>query len=531
MENEVNEARPALGHPALLLIVAGIVGLLADALLYGQGVGVGWALFLLLLPGALLFLGAAEGRKPRWGQLLPVLGTYGFFAAMQAVHADPALAALNFAACVALLGLLARLYLGGTLLDLGFGQILGGAFRLLGAATWSAAPVWVRALACVRTSETGKKSGLGVARGLVLALPVLLVLVPLLASADPRFGQLLEHLLGSLLPKNLEEVVGRTVLTLFAIWLIGGGLAWTLSRAPDVPRSLREAENHPLGFLEGVTVLGVVALVFGTFLGLQASYLFGGDARVQSVPGLTYSDYARRGFTELVLVATLTAALVEGLRAVVKREGVVQTRVFSGLATAGVGMTLVLLASAWQRMAAYEAAYGATATRIWVDAFIVWLGLVLLWLAATLWRSPLSHRFALGGLACAMGFGVTVNLLRPERLAATHNLTRPRALENIAVSSENADIALLAWRKLPPGQSKTDLANKLSGQLDGDITMRWPSWNFARGVSRASLLSSERELRARVAEARRRVEQEQAAESERLAREAERRTKLAKAKR
>ena len=36
-ENE--NARPTLGHPALLLIVAGVVGILADALLFGQASG------------------------------------------------------------------------------------------------------------------------------------------------------------------------------------------------------------------------------------------------------------------------------------------------------------------------------------------------------------------------------------------------------------------------------------------------------------------------------------------------------------
>ena len=524
MENEVN-TKPALGHPALLLIVAGIAGLLADALLYGQGVGIGWALFLLLPPGALLLLGAAEGRRPRWGQLLPLLISYGFFAVMQAIHADPALAALNFAACVVLLGLMARLYAGGTLLDLGFGQILGGAFRLFGAATWHAAPVGARVLAGVKTSETGKKSGLGVARGLLLAVPVLVVLIPLLASADPRFGKLLENLAGSLLPKNLEEVVGRTALTLFAIWLIAGGLAWTLSKAPDAPRNLGDAESHPLGFLEGVTVLGVVALVFGAFLGLQASYLFGGDARVQSVPGLTYADYARRGFGELVAVATLTAALVEGLRAIVKRESVAQTRIFSALSTASIGMTLVMLSSAWQRMAAYEAAYGATSTRIWVDAFIVWLGVVLLWLAATLWRSSLSHRFALGGLACAVGFGVTVNLLRPERLAAAHNLDRPKQLASIRATEETADLALRALPRLPfEGMAEWRIEQFRAIQRDGKKAA-WPSWNLARARGVQAVDAAEPMLRARAAEVQRLTEI-----ARRRNEEAERRAKLAKAK-
>ena len=444
---------------------------------------------------------------------------------MQAIHADPLLATLNFAACFILLGLIARLYVVGSLLDLGFGQILGGAFRLFGASTWHAAPVGARVLANVKTSETGKRSGLGVARGLLLALPVLVVLIPLLASADPRFGQLLERMVGGLIPKNLGELVGRTILALLTSWLVAGGLAWTLSKSSDAPRSLRDAALHPLGFVEGVTVLGVVLLVFGTFLGLQASYLFGGDARVQAVPGLTYADYARRGFGELVAVAMLAAALIEGLRAVVKREGATQMRVFATLSTVTIGMTLVMLASAWQRMAAYEAAYGATATRIWVDAFLVWLGVVLLWLTITLWRMPWSHRFAVGGLLCALGFGVTVNLLRPERLAAAHNLTRPKALGSIRPQEENADFALQALERHPAEGSYDWRAEQLRAiQLEGRKAA-WPSWNLARARAVRSVDAAEPMLRARAAETQRLLELVR-----RRNEEAERRAKLAKAK-
>ena len=512
MENEnQNNAAPALRHPALLLTVAGSAALLADALLFGQGAGIGWALFLLVLPGALLLLGAGEARRPRWSRLLTLLIPYGFFAVMLAMHADPALAALNFAACFVLLGLIARLYAGGSLTDLGFGPLASATFRLLGAASWSASPLAGRVLAGVRAQGGVKKSGLGVARGLLLALPALVVLIPLLAAADPRFGQLLERAAGSLIPRDFGERVGRGILTLGAAWCLAGGLAWTLSRCAGAPKTFRSDDRNPLGFVEGVTVLGVVALVFGAFLGLQASYLFGGQDWVRKVPGLTCAEYARSGFGELVAVAALAAALIEGLRAFVRRESVLQSRIFAALSTALVGMTLTMLASAWQRMAAYEASFGSTSTRIWVDAFIVWLGMVLLWLAATLWRASLSRRFAFGCLICALGFGATVNVFPPERVAAARNLARPNGFKDVRFSGEEtADLTLIALRKTPLQGGYDWHAERLLDCLKDARTGAWPSWNLSRARILHALAPAEAELRARIAETDRLAREQEA---------------------
>lgn len=486
--------KPTITRPALLLSLAVLLGVGADVLLYGQAIGLGWALFLLLLPGALLLIGGVEGRAIAWKQLGPVLLVHLFFASMLAIRADPALTALNLAACFVLLGLMVYVFIGGSLADLGLKEILGSPFKSLIDATWQAAPVVQDVSQRFKTSETSRQRGFSVLRGLLLTLPVLIVLVPLLASADPRFGQLLEKAFSGFLPKNLDERMPRFFWTLLGIWLVAGGLVGALLRVPSEARPVRAAAENPLGFIEGAIVLGSVTTVFGAFLGLQVSYLFGGHTRVQNVPNLTYAQYARHGFGELVVVATLTAALIGGLRAGVRRLGW-QEKAFSGLSTVNLLMTQVLLVSAWQRMAAYEQAYGATAMRIWVDTFIAWLGLVLLWLIGTLWVESWSRRFVAGGLVCALGFGITINLLNPQRLAVVRNLTHARMPE-VKVTTATADLALSAWRRAPAGWQRERLAWELWSNLGKNETMRWQSWSWERAQARASLLLAEQELAA-----------------------------------
>lgn len=57
-----------------------------------------------------------------------------------------------------------------------------------------------------------------------------------------------------------------------------------------------------LGFVELSIVLGSVVTLFTIFVVMQFQYFFGGHTNI-NVEGFTYSEYARRGFGELVTVA------------------------------------------------------------------------------------------------------------------------------------------------------------------------------------------------------------------------------------
>jgi hypothetical protein len=64
-------------------------------------------------------------------------------------------------------------------------------------------------------------------------------------------------------------------------------------------------EKRPisLGAIEAGVMLGLLDLLFLAFVAVQVRYFFGGSALVQATTGLTYAEYARRGFFELVTVA------------------------------------------------------------------------------------------------------------------------------------------------------------------------------------------------------------------------------------
>ena len=66
------------------------------------------------------------------------------------------------------------------------------------------------------------------------------------------------------------------------------------------------ADRAPLrlGAVEAATILLVVDALFAIFVTLQLAWLFGGRDTL-AMTGLTYAEYARRGFFDLVIVAVL----------------------------------------------------------------------------------------------------------------------------------------------------------------------------------------------------------------------------------
>ncbi|VAW30854.1 hypothetical protein MNBD_CHLOROFLEXI01-4045, partial [hydrothermal vent metagenome] len=210
--------------------------------------------------------------------------------------------------------------------------------------------------------------------------------------------------------------------------LLAGGLAFALTRRAidDEQGRLEQVLTvlprvFSIGFIETSTILILVSMLFASFVAIQFTYLFGGVANVTEA-GYTFADYARRGFFELLTVAILTMLLVLGLNWLARRESKGQIRLFNGLGSLLIGLVLVMLVSAWRRMALYEAAFGYTELRLIVYVCMAWLAVTLLWFLLTLWARP--DRFAIGALLAVMGFLMTLNLINPDAFIAQQNLDR-----------------------------------------------------------------------------------------------------------
>ena len=144
----------------------------------------------------------------------------------------------------------------------------------------------------------------GAAVGLAAAVPVAAVFGSLLMQADPVFDRLVVRSF------NFEwERSRRTPASCFLWAWLAAGILRALCR-PDAAVDAAVAARHARAGARSGVVLAAVDLLFLAFVAVQFRYLFGGTELVREVTGLSYAEYARRGFFELVAVAALSLPLL-----------------------------------------------------------------------------------------------------------------------------------------------------------------------------------------------------------------------------
>lgn len=463
---ELETARPSrLAHiqsPGRLLAAGLGLGVLADVLVFGKPLGIGLLLFVLLAVAVLWRVNRGEGvmvMRPNLWLLVPLF----FFAGMVFVRANATLTTLNTVAVLCLLAYLVFFWGRGRVQNLGLVDMALLPLRVSGHAASLTPSVLVENVDTEVMWQHGRRSLFPVLRGLLLALPVLFVFTALLAMADTIFANTVEMAFSLDIVSRLFNWTGHGVMIVLAAWLLVGGLAYGVMRRygrDDQSRfeaTLQQIPRHfSLGYIETITLLTAVNLLFLVFVIIQFTYLFGGLAYLQ-VENFSYAEYARRGFFELLLVVMLSISLILGLNWLARRESKRQIRLFNSLSTLLIGLVLVMLASAFRRMMLYEAQFGYTEMRLLVYVFMLWLGPLLLWFVLTLWRRP--DRFAVGVLVAALGFLVTLNLLNPDAFIARQNLARYVAtgdLDAVYLTSlsEDATPYLLAALVLTAGDTK-----------------------------------------------------------------------------
>ena len=246
------------------------------------------------------------------------------------------------------------------------------------------------------------------------SLPLLL-LGALFAAADAVFQTLLSDFFGF----DVAEALGHLFLTLVLAWIAAGALWVSLLAQGRDNLSVRRPDVYSLGIGEVGTVLGLLDLLFVAFVAVQIRYLFGGADRVVSTAGLTYAEYARRGFFELVTVTALALpALLLALAPPSRGPR-------AGLPGAGRNPGGPALRNHGLGHAADVSLRGRVWTaqlRFYVTAFMVWLAVVLSWFILTVLRGR-RDRFAFGALLAAFA-AVSLNAINPDALIARTNLDR-----------------------------------------------------------------------------------------------------------
>lgn len=494
------------------LVGAALLGILADPLLrngpWGVGLLVWMAMFAALVVALASRSGAAFSRESRIWLAVAVL----FAAGLSWRDADM-LYGFDVLAMLAALTLLAMSMNAIPVAALSLARVrdlIQAAFGTSVDVAFGAVPLVARDAefdATLRERDQGRVRRVG--RALVIAVPVVLVFTLLFVQADPVFGSLVW------LPDiDFSRIISHTFVAGFFAWVVAGWLRRALlpsaaaAGAPDI------AMPFTLGATDLALVLGALNLLFAVFVVVQIRWLFGGEALVLRTTNLSYAEYARRGFFELTTVAALLLPVLLCAQALVPDSHSRTLRLYRRLALPLVVLLGAVMASAGARMRLYVGYYGISADRLYASAFMIWLAIVFVWLAATVLRSR-PRGFAIGLVASGFLVLFTLNVLSPDALVARAIIARGTIAHAGAAGSDLRYLSTLGGDAMPllvpaliapNGASDTTDATDRCGALrnlldrwtrDSHFQMvrNWPQWNFARMRAMETIRTNDAALR------------------------------------
>ena len=477
-----------------VLTVTFLLAVAGDLLLRAFPWGINFSIAALLLFAGIVLLARRLGDVlPR--EVWPVLGLGVVTAGCLAWRDSDELAAFNVLATLMAAALVVARKRDGELVRMTFADHLSQMFLQ---AIHLTAGFGFLLLSDLRAKGDGSRHGRwGRAwLGIALAVPALLVFGSLLTSADATF----EYVIEEVLQIDFWRLMGHAAVIGLLGWTVGGVLRGRFFAADvTLPTDLRP-KGLTLGITEVAIVLGTLDLLFAAFVGVQIPYFFGGHGAVLGTPSLTYAEYARRGFFELITVALLSLPLLLAADWLLRTENARERRIFRALALLMIALLGVMLGSGMHRLMLYMEAYALTTARVNAGAILVWVGSTLVLFCATVLRGKrnlLPFSMALSALVVLIG----LNALNPDALVARVNLARmasegkfdPRYTTRL---SADAVPDLLGALPSMEERTRSDLAVELLTRYAGapsDLDLR--SWNASRAKARALVRERESLLR------------------------------------
>ncbi len=389
--------RPADGR---VLAAAAVAAVLTDLSVRSGVAGVAGTMLVIAVAAGVVVAGRVVG-----GQAAGIVAATVPFGIFLSLRMSPWLLPLDVLAIGGLLVLGASLAGGGSLFDLPIPNLVVRGIHALGHGI--AAPAYVGA-------PLSRHRSAAVLRGVVLALPLLVVLGLLLASADAVFAGFFQW-------GSPEKAIIHAVLLAIGAWGMTGLLRVTAAERPPAAPAL----PFRLGHVETTVVLGSLLALFAAFAVAQVVVLAGGGRHVLETAGLTYAEYARTGFFQLLAVAGITLVALVGLRAVTDLSDPAYRLRFIVLAEAAIALTLVIVGVALRRLGLYQDAYGLTMLRLYSSVFAVWIGFVLVLAGGALaGLAPTRAWFPGAAIVAGLTLLLGLNVLNPEAVVVRHNVDR-----------------------------------------------------------------------------------------------------------
>lgn len=524
-----------------LLQAAILVGILGDVLLRAMPWGVNVTLFIGTLAAALIMLMRRHRTDLLSGNSLALCGAMVFFGAMFSWRSSEQLLVFD---ALAILSILAILLLPALKVPLSAGGVSHLAVGFVWAGVNSFAGPFLLLMDDIKWSTMPQKGWaknlIAVIRGLLIAAPIVLVFGTLFVAADAVFQGIVEKTLNI----QFDVIVSHLFLTGALAWTTAGFMRAAIMQSFPKDAEPAKPEESPsnvesvtamkdeihesadgktdqktepktktstladydnslvpsfatFGTIEVSIVLGLINLLFLSFVIVQIPYLFGGFEFVQNTPDFKLAEYARRGFGELVAVAALVLPILLVGHWLIRKESPLAEKVFRAMAGIQIVLLFVIMASAAQRLFILTGnlGYGLTTTRFYPMVAMIWFAILFIIFAVTVLRGA-RNKFAWAAMWSAFIIIGALHFFNPDDYIARTNLRLMREGREFDASynSRLSDDAIPALAENFDSLSIEDQKSAASGLTMracakiGDTDIR--SWNWSRHRAKEVLTSN-----------------------------------------
>lgn len=265
--------------------------------------------------------------------------------------------------------------------------------------------------------------------GVIITVPCVLFLLIMLSSADMIFSEKINAIFKWIFDFiNFNYIIKLLYGIFVGLYLFG--LLYTLFDENTLIKNINnfnsddseKLKNRVQGdlIIFNILLFSILA-IYSFFIVIQFKYLFSG---FELPYGLNYSDYARRGFFELLILSVLNIGLilvtVYLLRRKIYADKSKWAQITKLLMMYLALLTLVMLISSFYRMMLYDNEYGYTRLRVLVYLFLIFesVGLIITFKYILKPNFNIFILYALIGLI----YYLTLNVIQIDNLIAKRNI-------------------------------------------------------------------------------------------------------------
>jgi len=265
--------------------------------------------------------------------------------------------------------------------------------------------------------------------GIFISLPCITFLLIMLSSADMVFSSKVENTMGWFFKSLNFSYIFKFVYGIIAgLYLFGllyivfsEKISAKLEIITNAANSITAGKQKKGDTIVINILLFSILLVYTSFVFIQFKYLFAGSALPDN---LNYSEYARRGFFELIFLSFLNVGLILITISLFRENIYDQRDKWSNMTEIFMiylcMITFIMLISSFYRMSLYDQEYGFTRLRVLVYGFLIFesIGLAMTFIFI------LKPKFNIVAVYLVIGlcYYLSLNVIQIDNIIAKRNI-------------------------------------------------------------------------------------------------------------